>query len=118
MQIGEYEVTNITRNSAEVGCTTVTREEAQKLLEKMDAVPETPKLTLRVGTATDTTPGTVFLRPSAVHAGEVVLQVRGANGYPYNVLRIGGPKGIKLYSGVGDDAGIPVNEDGHAIVNE
>lgn len=40
MRIGDHEVKDVTRNSAKVGCTTVSREDVQALLDSMDRVPE------------------------------------------------------------------------------
>ena len=40
MNIGGHEIKDVTRNSAKVGCTTVTRDQVQGLLDHMNDVPE------------------------------------------------------------------------------
>lgn len=41
MRIANNEVTNITRETAQVGCTKVTRQEVEVLLQEMNKIPET-----------------------------------------------------------------------------
>lgn len=40
MKVGNYEVKNVTRGSAEVGCTKVTKAEVEAVLAAMKAAPE------------------------------------------------------------------------------
>ena len=87
MYIDEYEVTNITRNSAEVGCTEVTREQVVELLKAMDAAPVAEVKSVNV-------------RPSTKHENVFVVEVNGepvVQIWPGNKIRLRGSATLKSY---------------------
>jgi len=115
MYIGDYEVTEVTRDSAKVGCEIVSREDVEGLLESMNEAEEaTETFTLHVRTDKgDTSQGTAYLRPSS-HPGELALVVYGLDGQWYRILRVGSA-GVTLASDIGG-SGISADSNGKAVI--
>jgi hypothetical protein len=115
MHFADLEVTNITRDSVNLGWQTVSREDVEGLLESMNEAEEaTETFTLHVRTDKgDTSQGTAYLRPSS-HPGEVVLMVYGLDGQWYRILRVGSA-GVTLASGIGG-SGISADSNGKAVI--
>jgi len=102
MRIGEHVVTEVTKDSAKVGCQKVTKVEVEALLAEMKAAVD--KFVLKVA---GSGPGTVYLSQSG---DSVILHLVGKNGFDYNVLLFG-PNGIELFSGCGNGSTIGVPTD-------
>jgi hypothetical protein len=103
MRIGEHEVTGVTRDTVQVGCQKVTREQVKELLKQMDSQPE--KLVLKATNGPSSLPGSVYVNQVG---NNVRLMIRTITQAEYYLLEVT-PEGIKLATGC-TNSGIATEE--------